>query len=551
MPDHPEEHGGFLPGRSGDGSGIPRTDLYTGLPGGHITWLDEIMDNRLSSSSMRKVSRALDLWDEAREHLGWPQVIMTGDPERGAKMVVFARYLAENVDLTYQSICTYVWRLRQWCKLQHQADPCEGIINWLGFMKSLKVPTYAIGEPRRRVPKALLVKILNTTDHSDFSAVQLALILVVYFLCYPRAEQFPKNHTGEESFHVKKHWLVRDFTVRGFPFGYLFGVRFKATKPDPRIERDGAAGDGWQWGNADALGGYDFTWIGDVPGTPFSVLTWFRRFLSFFSGPRHPASYMFLDPDRVRALTYRVLSSQFQAALVRVGYVGPPLGMHGIRVEGYNESKAANGEDLTAIHGLWLGPKATGHGRYARFSMLDVANISARMVGEDDVYAPTVSARQIRRTNIQSAPAFQPEEGGNPAGGTEPEGEAEDSAPAEDGASSSAATPSGSANQPPLVVGAPVQAVVVDITGEDSVPDDISEDSGDGLYPPWRAQLVSPPLPATRRPPPTTRARAAGPSRITTVWPSQPPTPPRGGRRGRGGRGGRGRGRDVGYGSDA
>ena len=50
---------------------------------------------------------------------------------------------------------------------------------------------------------------------------------------------------------------------------------------------------------------------------------------------------MFLDPDRVRPLTYRVLLKQFQDALERPGvdYDGPPLGLHGIRVLGYNESK--------------------------------------------------------------------------------------------------------------------------------------------------------------------------------------------------------------------
>ena len=32
-----------------------------------------------------------------------------------------------------------------------------------------------------------------------------------------------------------------------------------------------------------AVGGYDFTYVGDVPGSIFSVFLWLRRFLSFAS----------------------------------------------------------------------------------------------------------------------------------------------------------------------------------------------------------------------------------------------------------------------------
>ena len=144
--------------------------------------------------------------------------------------------------------------------------------------------------------------------------------------------------------------------------------------------------------------------MGDVPGSVFSIFLWFRRFMSFFSQGRDPQDYMFLDPDRTRPLTYRVLTGQFKAALVAVGYEGPPVGLHGIRVEGYNNNKSANGEDIAAVQGLWMGPKAGGHGRYNRFSMVQVSNIPARMLGHDDTYADAAQPRRISR-NLQ--PAFQ------------------------------------------------------------------------------------------------------------------------------------------------
>ena len=85
---------------------------------------------------------------------------------------------------------------------------------------------------------------------------------------------------------------------------------------------------------------------------------------------------------------------------------------------------------------------------------------------------------------------------------------AAEAAPGAASAGSSSGSPSGVNDPPPLAVGAAVQAVVVDITG-DSAPDDVSEDSGDGPVPPWRPQLMSPPLPAQRRTPPATRGRVS------------------------------------------
>ena len=73
--------------------------------------------------------------------------------------------------------------------------------------------------------------------------------------------------------------------------------------------------------------------------------------------------YMFLDPDRTRPLTYRVLTGQFKAALVAVGYEGPPVGLHGIRVEGFNNNKAANGEDVSPrCKGFGWGRRPVGTG---------------------------------------------------------------------------------------------------------------------------------------------------------------------------------------------
>ena len=516
-----------------------RTDLYTGLPGSLPEWLDGIMDTRLAASSMRTVSRAVDLWDQVRSTFGWEQLIRTDDPERGAKLVTFVRHLAEDIWLPWVTIAAYLWGLCTWCMLQRQTDPRVGVIGLKEFLKAMSRVCACVGEPRRQVPKEVLVAILETTDPHDFVQVQLGFILLLYFLSFPRAEHFPKNHTGEESFDPMKHWLVRDFTVRSFPFGYLFGARSKIVKTDQRLERDGIHGDGYYWGDAAEVGGYDFTWIGDVPGTIFSIFNWYRRYLTFFSGPRPPTGFMFLDPDRVRPLTYRVLLKQFQDALQRPGvdYDGPPLGLHGIRVLGYNESKRANGEDITAAQGIWLGPKSSGHGRYARFPMLDVANMASRMVSgeEGDVYSAPASTRQIRR---RSAPAMQPSanelepEERIPVGDVGPDSEVlRDGTPRE-----SVEVQEGVELAAPIAVASPVEVLprdAVRVVQREGVVElvDLTTDS------PVLQAFISP-MHVSQR----TRSRAsATPHPRSGGDANGSPAPARG--RGRSGRGGRGRGR--------
>ena len=50
---HQADDGGHMPGRWDMAAGNARTDLYTGLPGDLITWLDDLQDQRLRPSSMR------------------------------------------------------------------------------------------------------------------------------------------------------------------------------------------------------------------------------------------------------------------------------------------------------------------------------------------------------------------------------------------------------------------------------------------------------------------------------------------------------------------
>jgi hypothetical protein len=68
------------------------------------------------------------------------------------------------------------------------------------------------------------------------------------------------------------------------------------------------------------------------------------------------------------------------------------LGPHGLRILGYNLSKAANGVDLTVAHGGWL---STAHTRYERFNYLMALGITAAMFGQEAVFGKDGDARKV------------------------------------------------------------------------------------------------------------------------------------------------------------
>ena len=101
----------------------PRAFLWEGLPDVWQGRLDEMMDNRLSESSMDTVRGAWSKWLLVADHYGWDPVIPTDDTCRGGKLITFVMHMLEDTELVADSISTYVWGLRWAMKLRHQADP--------------------------------------------------------------------------------------------------------------------------------------------------------------------------------------------------------------------------------------------------------------------------------------------------------------------------------------------------------------------------------------------------------------------------------------------
>ena len=123
--------------------GVVRSTLFDGLPPEFATPLDQVLDNRLAPSSMRKVRRAAKVWCVFAAEQGWPGLLRSDDPQRGAKLAAFVLMLVMTTKLVYSSISKYLWGLATWCVLQRQADPRIGVEGFKSFMNSVKVCTPA------------------------------------------------------------------------------------------------------------------------------------------------------------------------------------------------------------------------------------------------------------------------------------------------------------------------------------------------------------------------------------------------------------------------
>ena len=66
-----------------------QTSIFDGLPRDLYSSVEQVLDNRISSSSWRKVRAGVNLWRAVADGREWSHIISSGDPERGGKLVAF------------------------------------------------------------------------------------------------------------------------------------------------------------------------------------------------------------------------------------------------------------------------------------------------------------------------------------------------------------------------------------------------------------------------------------------------------------------------------
>ena len=160
-----------------------------------------MLDNRLRPGSRKKVRSAYRRWFRFCAEHGWSPLLETGSKVRGGRLAAWVLSMTDDTDLVYKSIACYVWGVRTWHVLMHQADPAFGVMFWREFMMGTSVLTAVPSEPREMVPLEVLNAVLDKLDKSIFEEAQLGLMLLTLVLTFSRTEcPCPKTWTGEDKF---------------------------------------------------------------------------------------------------------------------------------------------------------------------------------------------------------------------------------------------------------------------------------------------------------------------------------------------------------------
>ena len=200
--------------------------LFDGLPDEWVGRMQDVMDMRLSASSMRTLEAGMLVWRIVENKYCWEPIINTDDRRRAAKLATLVLYsMLDETTLAYGSISLYLWGVRQHMVLHRQADPIYGVPNWREFMSSIQVLAHTQAEPRRDLPMEVIRLILEDTDDASFVDVNFAFFIVVLLFTFSRSETpCAKTFAG---FDPAQHWQSKDIRWRCVDAVYCFAVRFK------------------------------------------------------------------------------------------------------------------------------------------------------------------------------------------------------------------------------------------------------------------------------------------------------------------------------------
>ena len=123
--------------------------------------MEEILDNRLSSSSKSKVLTAVKRWRAYCDERGWSPLMPSDLPVRGSRLASWVLSMVDDTDLVYKSISTYVWGVCTWHTLQHELDPTIGVQDWRELMGAVAVLTAVPSEPRKPIPVTVIERMLE------------------------------------------------------------------------------------------------------------------------------------------------------------------------------------------------------------------------------------------------------------------------------------------------------------------------------------------------------------------------------------------------------
>ena len=333
-----------------------------------------VMNSRLETSSQSSINTVVKKWwlPFVLLHALAYTTIPAGSVYRGGIMASFTLHLARN-NLKFGTIQGYVWAL---CEHHIQvggiaADPLDNVLDWSRWMHALEVQAWVDSavEPHEMVPFTVLIRTLRHLNLQVHDDVLLGLILVFMFHTMSRSETpVPKTRNGQHDFDGQQHIRCKDVRITTVGDQSFVEWGFGNIKQDKRSKRAQRDPDGREWKP-----------VGEVTGI-LSMLFWYTQYLTFVGEDRPPDSPFFVKEDGRHAV-YQELLDGFREGMCRVEGItlamALKLGLHGLRVLGYNCWRAASGEDVAALQGGWGSMAHRSYGRDTLASLLAVPQRAA------------------------------------------------------------------------------------------------------------------------------------------------------------------------------
>jgi hypothetical protein len=322
---------------------------------------------RLAVSSNSTIKTAVSHWEPFATEHGLSLLVENGDPARGGIMASFAVHLARK-KLAYGTIQGYIWGLEQHHINNGHHSPLDSVQDWSRWMRSLEVQIYTPSEETEMVPFLLLTRSLLQVNRSDFVEVRTACAILMLFFTMSRSEYpVPKTHQGKHDFDPDQHCRMRDVRTCNGYVEWAFG-KIKQDQLKKRVRG----------------GKREWKPVGNATGI-MSMAFWLDLYLQLKPSNPDPESPFFVRADG-KPLLYHDLLGDMRNLFCKVPgitlAIAKRLGLHGLRVLGYNAGRAAMGEDVAALQGGWFSDCHQTYGRETLNKVLDMAGLMSKMAAE-------------------------------------------------------------------------------------------------------------------------------------------------------------------------
>jgi hypothetical protein len=385
---------------SGDGRGYhsPASVFVGAVTVQYQQQIKDVMGSRLKSSS--KVDTVLrKWWSPHRDKHGYPVLIPPGSPSRGGEMASFVLSMANTFQLKYGTMQGYVAAVRELHvqSLGSIGDPLDSVLDWPKFMQALHVQSFVDSrvESHVMVPFQVMVKVLLGLDHTCRDHVALGcMVLMMYYTMSRSATPLPKTKDG---FNSTVHLRRKDVRRMGDTGHVEWGLGI--VKNSGRLKRAAADPD-------------DRTWkpVGNCSGV-LSMLFWFTLYVDmstwsseyepfFFNSAGEPYTYDFM----LRLFRTRIsMLPGFSWDAAKI------YGFHGLRVLGFNCTRAAAGEDVAVLQGGWASDAFKTYSREQLAKVLAVAQVGADYAASHALPAMPMDATPVPPSALPTDGPFVPE----------------------------------------------------------------------------------------------------------------------------------------------